>query len=274
MHLQADGPVVATLGRGGFKEGAIFQLRLPPARAGPAAVMIHGPCLHACSCGHMSGDAHLPGPCHLSVIRNGKHAIAVVLHRASHVVGSSEGNVERIGVATPGAQVAIYVHGLDNKGDRDAGAALFQLVQPQHVLLVVHVGGGGVGDEGMHVRFSGVLPVGSRHDHAIQLDVNEVVAAYFASEMGEVCAVVHVLQTIANRELKDLRVQVERAHNLDRKTITAALSPATALVVGLDGEHHALPGKTLIQRLASVGHGARVGAVSAAGGIHPGRGGR
>mmetsp|Transcript_27514 Transcript_27514/g.77840 ORF Transcript_27514/g.77840 Transcript_27514/m.77840 type:complete len:216 (-) Transcript_27514:4059-4706(-) len=213
--------------------------------ASPAPIMGHGLLFCARLSSHGGGDTHLVGPGNLSVVVYHEGTVIHVGDLAVKAVWAIKGHLKGVGVAGQGPQVLVGVNRLNDVCDRHRGTALAELVQAEHVRLVIHVGGGSVGDIGVDVSLGGLDPLGVGDDDAVQLHVDQVVAAHLTGEVHQIAAIIHVLNPLANCELIDLGVEMQRPDNLNGEAIPSREATAAALVVRLDAEHHALPGQTL-----------------------------
>mmetsp|Transcript_28272 Transcript_28272/g.47431 ORF Transcript_28272/g.47431 Transcript_28272/m.47431 type:complete len:388 (-) Transcript_28272:3259-4422(-) len=186
-------------------------------------------------------------------IGKGVRAVVVVLPIPEEVLGAVElqGPVSD---ASGGAQVAVHVHRLELELHRHPGHGLLHLIQVKCVLCVVNVRHVRVSDVWVHVGGGLVdlaLAVGARDDCVVAgaiADLDLVIARHVAREGGNVGAVHHVHNAVADGEQDGLRVKVQRARDLHHVGVATHMPLVAALIKGLDGHHGALAGDGLLKR--------------------------
>mmetsp|Transcript_27510 Transcript_27510/g.77798 ORF Transcript_27510/g.77798 Transcript_27510/m.77798 type:complete len:209 (-) Transcript_27510:4059-4685(-) len=194
---------------------------------------------------HGGGDAHLVGSSGVGIVVDLEGAVAHILHLRIKGVWAVKGHLKGVGVTGFGPQVLVGIHCLNDVSRWHSCTALMELIQAKHILLIKHVGGDGAGDERVHVSLGGIQTRLVWDNDAVQLHVDQVVAAHLTGEVHQIAAIIHVLNPLANCELIDLGVEMQRPDNLNGEAIPSREATAAALVVRLDAEHHALPGQTL-----------------------------
>mmetsp|Transcript_41854 Transcript_41854/g.80001 ORF Transcript_41854/g.80001 Transcript_41854/m.80001 type:complete len:670 (-) Transcript_41854:754-2763(-) len=200
-------PVLRVVGR--MREGAEAVRRLIARRAGVPAVHAH----------RLQTFAHAHGQLvharHLRLVRHPVSAVVQVLPLPVEVVGPREENLP-LPHAALCTQVAPFVHRLHHELHLDTRLRGFELVQREHVVLVViHVRHGHVGHVRVEKAAAGVQQLGVGICEVLQ-DADFVPTRDDALKAHSVRAVVVVGDPFPRGERQHLRVQVQRSNHFNR----------------------------------------------------------